>query len=160
MELPSTTRINTVSFEIHSPNGLSVFFSGGRLGGEKGTRKECQIRNAHLFHQLSQRSSRSSLELYTSQLHSGSMGLPQTDSISGQTPPPGGTNSKAREKIRALTVSKTLALSDIMLKLFHVSILRSSEWALSSIPTELANSQTAALKLFKKITGPFSGLVI
>jgi len=72
----------------------------------------------------------------------------------------GVTNPKAREKIRALTVSKTLALSDIILKLFHVSILRSPEWALSSLPTELANSQTAALKLFKKFTGPFSGLVI
>jgi len=72
----------------------------------------------------------------------------------------GVTNSKAREKIPALTVSKTLALSDIILKPFHVSILRSPEWALSSLPTELANSQTAALKLFKKITSPFSGLVI
>ena len=40
------------------------------------------------------------------------------------------TNSKARDKIRALTVSKTPALSDIILKLFHVSILRSPEWAL------------------------------
>jgi len=59
-----------------------------------------------------------------------------------------------------MAVSKTLALSDIILKLFHVSILRCPEWALSSLPTELANSQTAALKLFKKITGPFSGLVI
>ena len=70
------------------------------------------------------------------------------------------SNSKARGKIRALTVSKTLALSDIILKPFHVSILRSPEWALSSFSTELANSQTAALKPFKKITGPFSGLVI
>jgi len=69
-------------------------------------------------------------------------------------------NPKARDKIRALTVSKTLALSDIILKLFHVSILRSPEWAVSSLPTELASSQTAALKLFKKFTGLFSGLVI
>jgi len=72
----------------------------------------------------------------------------------------GVTNSKAREKIRVLTVSKTLALSDIILKLFNVSILRSPEWALSSLPTELTNSKTAALKLFKKFTSPFSGLVI
>jgi len=72
----------------------------------------------------------------------------------------GVTNSKARVKIRALIVSKTLALSDIILKPFHVSILRSPEWALSSFPTEPANSQTSAFKLFKKITGPFSGLVI
>jgi len=72
----------------------------------------------------------------------------------------GVTNSKARDKIRALTVLKTLALSDIILKLFHVSILRSPEWALSSLPTELANSQTSAFKLFKKNSGPFSGLVI
>ena len=72
----------------------------------------------------------------------------------------GVTNFKARDKLRVLTVSKTLALSDIILKLFHVSILRSPECAFSSLPTELANSQTEALKLFKKITGPFSGLVI
>jgi len=61
---------------------------GGRLGGEKGTREERQIRNAHLLHQPSQRPSRSSLELYTSQLHSGSTGLPQTNLISRQAPPP------------------------------------------------------------------------
>jgi len=70
------------------------------------------------------------------------------------------TNSKARDKIRVLTVSKTLALSDIILKLFHVSILRSPEWALSSFPTELATSQTSAFKLFQKFTGSFSGRVI
>jgi len=52
------------------------------------------------------------------------------------------TNSKARDKIQVLTVSNTLALSDIILKLFHVSILRDPEWALSSLPTELANAQT------------------
>jgi len=72
----------------------------------------------------------------------------------------GVTNSKARDKIRALTVSKTPALSDIILKLFHVSVLRSPELALSSLPTELANSQTSAFQLFKKFTGPFRGLVI
>ena len=108
----------------------------------------------------SQRSSWPSVELYTIQLHNWSTGLPQTDPISRQAPPPRSSNSKARGKIRALTVSKTPALSDIILKLFHVSILRSPEWALSSLPTELANSQSAALKLFKKFTGPFSGLVI
>ena len=70
------------------------------------------------------------------------------------------TNSKARDKIRAITVLKTPALSDIILKRFHVSILCSLEWALSSLPTELATSQTSAYQLFKKITGPFSGLLI
>jgi len=70
----------------------------------------------------------------------------------------GVTDSKARDKIRAITVSlKTLALSDIYLKLFHVFILRSPEWALSSLPTELANSQNSAYQVFKKFTGPFSG---
>jgi len=72
----------------------------------------------------------------------------------------GVTSSKARDKIRNLTVDKTLALSDIILKLFHVSVLRSPEWALSSLPTALANSQTERFHLFKKFTGPFSGLVI
>jgi len=63
----------------------------------------------------------------------------------------GVTNSKARDKIRTLTDSKTLALSDIILKPFHVSILRSPEWAFRSLPTELANSQTSAFKLCKKL---------
>jgi len=72
----------------------------------------------------------------------------------------GVTNSKARDKIRVLTVSKKIALSDIILKLFYVSILRSPEWALSFPTMKLANSQTSASKLFKKFTGPFSGLVI
>jgi len=69
-------------------------------------------------------------------------------------------NSKARQQTRSLTVTKTLALSDIILKLFHISILRSPEWALSSIPTEISNIQTARLFLFKKITGPFHGLFL
>ena len=69
----------------------------------------------------------------------------------------GVTNSKARDKIRVLTVSKTLALSDIILKLFNVSILRSPEWALSSLPTKLANSQMSAFKPFKKFTGHSMG---
>jgi len=64
-----------------------------------------------------------------------------------------------REKIRAATVSKTLTLSDIMLKLFHVSVLRSPELVLSSLPTELSDSQTSRYQLFKKFTGPFTGLV-
>jgi len=72
----------------------------------------------------------------------------------------GVTNCKARDKIQVFTVSTILALSDIILKPFHVSILRSPEWAFSSLPTELANSQTSAFKLFKKFTGPFSGLAI
>jgi len=50
--------------------------------------------------------------------------------------------------------------SHIILKLFHVSILRSPEWALSSVPTELANTQTSVYQLFKNFTGSFSGLVI
>jgi len=58
----------------------------------------------------------------------------------------GVTNSKAGEKIRVLTASKTLALSDIILKLFHVSIVRSSEWALSLLPTELSKVSIQTLQ--------------
>jgi len=72
----------------------------------------------------------------------------------------GVTDSKARDKIRALTVSKTQALSAIILKLFRVSILRSPEWVLSSVPTELANSQTSVYQRSNKFTSPFSELVI
>ena len=68
-------------------------------------------------------------------------------------------DAKVRDTIRAATVSKTLTLSDVMLKLFHVSVLRSPEWALSSLPTELSNFQTSRYQLFKKFTGPFMGLV-
>jgi len=63
----------------------------------------------------------------------------------------GVTNIKARDKVRLLTVSKTLALSDIILKLFHVSILRSTEWALSSLPMELAN---VSIQTLQKIHRP------
>ena len=72
----------------------------------------------------------------------------------------GVSNSNARDNIRIFTVSMTLAFSDIILKLFHTSILRSPEWALSSLPTEIANTNTARLHLFKKFKGPFSGLVL
>ena len=68
-------------------------------------------------------------------------------------------DSRARGKIRATTVSKTRTLSDIILKLFHVSVLRSPEWALSSLSTELSNSQTSRYQLFTKFTSPFSGLI-
>jgi len=68
-------------------------------------------------------------------------------------------DAKVRGKIRANTVCKTLTLSDIILKLFHVSVLRSPEWALSSLPTEFSNSQTSRYQLFNKFTGPFTGLV-
>jgi len=59
-------------------------------------------------------------------------------------------------KIRAIG---TLALSNIILKPFHTSILRSPEWALSSLPAAISNTQTARLDLFKKFTGPFRGLI-
>jgi len=72
----------------------------------------------------------------------------------------GVTNSKVRQQIRSLTVFETLALSDIILKLFHTSVLRSPEWAVSSLPTEISNTQTARLFFFKKFTGPFRGLVL
>jgi len=64
----------------------------------------------------------------------------------------GVTNSKSRDKIRALMVSKTLAFSAIILKLFrvHVSILRSPEWALNSLPTDLANTWASSYHLFQK----------
>jgi len=39
----------------------------------------------------------------------------------------GVSDFKARDNIRALTMSKTIALSYIILKLFHVSILRFSQ---------------------------------
>jgi len=44
-------------------------------------------RYTHLLHQLSLRPSRSTLELYKSQLHSWSTGLPQEDSIPRQALP-------------------------------------------------------------------------
>ena len=58
------------------------------------------------------------------------------------------SNSNARDNMHMLTVFKILALSDIILKLFHTSILR-PEWALSSLPTAVFNIQTARLHLFK-----------
>ena len=42
-------------------------------------------------------------------------------------------NKKSREKIPTLTVARTLALSNIILKIFHTTIFCSPEWALSSL---------------------------
>jgi len=98
--------------------------------------------------------------LHADQLHGRGTRLSQTFQFQDRLTQLGVTSSKARDKIRNLMVDKTLALSDIILKLFHVSVLRSPEWALSSLPTALANSQTERFHLFKKFTGPFSGLVI
>jgi len=60
------------------------------------------------------------------------------------------TNKKSRDRIRILTVSRTLVLFDIILKIFHTAILRGSEWALSSLPTAMSNSLTERYHLFKK----------
>ena len=62
----------------------------------------------------------------------------------------GVTSSKARDKIRNLTVDKTLALSDIILKLFHVSVLRSPEWALSSLPAARTTHDADAHSALKR----------
>ena len=70
------------------------------------------------------------------------------NSIPRKTSPSRGDELESHSQIWALKVSKTLALSDIILKLFHVSILRSPEWALSSLPTDLANTQEIVFNIW------------
>jgi len=102
-----------------------ALLTGGRLGGEKGTREERQIRNALYFiNHLSARHGHP-WNCTKTNFTVGARGSLKQSQFQDRLRLLRVTNSKARKKIRALTVSKTLALSDIILKLVHVSILRS-----------------------------------
>ena len=61
---------------------------------------------------------------------------------------------------RAITVRKTLELSDAMLSIFHLSIRTNPEWAKHAVSDTLVNTSTVRYNLFKTFTGPTSGFGI
>jgi len=95
--------------------------------------------------------------MHIGQLHGRCSGLLKESQFDERLIRLGVSNSKARDNIRILTMSQTLALSDIILNLFHTSILRSPERDLILLPTLQHSNRTTSLH--KKIHGTFSGLI-
>jgi len=127
---------------------------------EQGTWEEWEIWDAYYFINYLSALHGRPWNCNTSQLHSWSTRISQEDPIWRQTLPSRSDELQSqRQNLNAHSVKNT-SLVGHHPQAFHVSILHSPEWALSSLPTELANSQTSAFKLFKKFTDPFSGLVI
>ena len=70
----------------------------------------------------------------------------------------GVNNAKTRDVIRRQAIRKTLGLSDIILRQFHVATHTSPEWALQALSNDISNTTTERFKLYKKFMGPMSGL--
>jgi len=82
-----------------------IILGRGRLGGMEGTREEREICFAPLFYQLSERTEREPLEVAHRSTSRLEYVASQTDSIQERLNLFWVTNSKARDKIRALTVA-------------------------------------------------------
>ena len=70
----------------------------------------------------------------------------------------GANNAKIREVIRRQAICKTLELSDVILRQFHVVTHTSPEWALQALSNDISNTTTKRFKLYRKFLGPMSGL--
>jgi len=70
----------------------------------------------------------------------------------------GVNNEKTRDVIRQQAIRKTLDLSDVILRQFHVDTHTSPEWALQALSNEISNTTTKRFKLYRKFMGPMSGL--
>jgi hypothetical protein len=70
----------------------------------------------------------------------------------------GVNNAKTRDVIRRQAIRKTLELSDVILRQFHVATHTSPEWALQALSKDISNTTTERLKLYRKFMGPMSGL--
>ena len=70
----------------------------------------------------------------------------------------GVNNAKTRDVIRWQAIRKTLELSDVILRQFHVATHTSPEWALQALSNDISNTTTEHFKLYRKILGPMSGL--
>jgi len=66
--------------------------------------------------------------------------------------------SKTRVVIRRQAIRKTLELSDVMLRQFHVATQTSPEWALHALTDDISNTTTERFNLHKKFLGPMSGM--
>jgi len=63
-----------------------------------------------------------------------------------------------RVAIRRQAIRKTLELSDVMLRQFHVAIHTSPEGAQQALADDICNTTTKRFNLYKKFTGPMGGL--
>ena len=70
----------------------------------------------------------------------------------------GVSNAKTRDVIRQQAIRKTLELSDVILRQFHVAMHTSPEWALQALSNDISNTTTERFKLYRKFLGPLSGL--
>jgi len=71
---------------------------------------------------------------------------------------PGVNNAKTRDVIRWKAIRKTLELSDVILRQFHVATRTCPEWALQALSNDIFDTTTEQLKLYRKFMGPMSGL--
>jgi len=70
----------------------------------------------------------------------------------------GVNNAKTRDVIRRQAIRKTLELSDVILRQFHVATHTSPKWALQALSNDICNTTTERFKLYRKFMGPMSGL--
>jgi len=70
----------------------------------------------------------------------------------------GVNNAKTRDVVRQQAIHKTLDLSDVILRQFHVDAHTSPEWALQALSNEISNTTTKRFKLYRNFMGPMSGL--
>ena len=70
----------------------------------------------------------------------------------------GANNAKTRDVIRRQAIRKTLELSNVSLRQFHVAMHTSPQWSLHALADDISNTTTDRFNLYRKITGPKSGL--
>jgi len=70
----------------------------------------------------------------------------------------GVNNAKTRDVIRRQAIRKTLELSGVILRQFHVATPTSPEWALQALFKDISNTTAERFKLYRKFMGPMSGL--
>ena len=70
----------------------------------------------------------------------------------------GVSNAKTRDVIQWQAIRKTLELSDVILRQFHVATHTSPEWALQAPSNNISNMSTERFNLYRKFMGPMSGV--
>ena len=70
----------------------------------------------------------------------------------------GVNNSKTCDVIRRQAIRKTLELSNVILRQFHVAMHTSPEWALQALSNDISNTTNEQFKLYIIFMGPMSGL--
>ena len=70
----------------------------------------------------------------------------------------GVNNAKTRDVIRQQAIRKTLELSDVILRQFHVATHTRPEWALQALSNDISNTITKRFNHYRKYMCPMSGL--